>query len=556
MQIAPKPKNENERLNALRSYRILDSQPEQQYDDICKLASLVCGAPISVISLVDESRQWFKAKVGLDAPETSRDVAFCAHAILDQKKPFIVPDATKDPRFSDNPLVTGGPQIQFYAGTALVTSDGYPLGTLCVIDKKPRQLSAHQIEALESLGRQVILQLELRRAHTVERQRTDELEQHHLRYRMMAERIQATLNACLDGVVTTDYDGKILDWNPQAERMTGWSHQEVVGRSIFEILFAKTTGDHFRKLLARYYNHGETGIFNRRIEMVALRRNGEKFPIEIATIPIPSQGGILFSGFFRDLSELKQHQKILEDHRAQLVASSKMSSLGEMASGIAHEINNPLAIIRGHIQLLARAARNQDLDPEQILETTAKVEDTVVRIAKIISGLRAFARDGNSSQFEPLHVNRLFDDTLALCQAKFTQKDVKLHVDIENPETVLTCQPVQLSQVLLNLLNNAFDAVSGQTEKWIRIKAYQEGEQLVILISDSGPGVPEKIRDQIMLPFFTTKPVGKGTGLGLSISKGIVEQHDGQFSLDKESPTTQFRIVLPLSGPSNNRKTA
>lgn len=553
MQVAPKPVNETERLKSLLSYRILDTQPEQQYDDICKLASLVCGAPISLISLVDDNRQWFKAKIGIDASETSRDVAFCAHAILDAKKPLIVSDATQDPRFFDNPLVTGGPQIQFYAGTALVTSDGYPIGTLCVIDKMPRQLSSTQVEALESLGRQVVLQLELRRAHTAERQRTDELEQHHLRYRLMVERIQATLNACLDGVVTTDYDGKILDWNPQAERMTGWPHQEVVGRSIFEVLFAKTTGDHFRKLLARYYNQGETGIFNRRIEMVALRRNLEKFPIEIATIPIPSQGGILFCGFFRDLSELKQHQKILEEQRAQLVASSKMSSLGEMASGIAHEINNPLAIIRGHIQLLARAARNKELDPEQVLETTEKVEDTVVRIAKIISGLRAFARDGNSGQFEPVPLGQLFDDTLALCQAKFTQKDVKVHVEIADPETMLTCQPVQLSQVLLNLLNNAFDAVSGQNEKWIRIKACQDQEQIVILISDSGPGVPEKIRDQIMLPFFTTKPVGKGTGLGLSISKGIIEQHDGQFSLDKESPTTQFRIVLPLNGPTNHR---
>jgi GAF domain-containing protein len=159
--IPPKPANEPQRLAALRGYEILDTDPEAGFDDLTLLASCVCQTPIALISLIDADRQWFKSSVGFSVKETSRDIAFCASAIL-QSDVFIVPDATEDERYAANPLVVSEPKIRFYAGAPLV-SDGHALGTLCVIDRVARKLSPEQLEALRALGRQVQAQLELRR---------------------------------------------------------------------------------------------------------------------------------------------------------------------------------------------------------------------------------------------------------------------------------------------------------------------------------------------------------------------------------------------------------
>lgn len=160
----PLPEDEQDRLRALRSYDILDTLPERAYDDITAMASQIAQTPVALVSLVDEDRQWFKSAVGLDATETPRNVAFCAHAITEPDRLFEVKDASKDKRFADNPLVTDDPRIRFYAGAPLTTADGHALGTLCVIDKKPRELTPEQSASLRALSRQVVAQLELRRS--------------------------------------------------------------------------------------------------------------------------------------------------------------------------------------------------------------------------------------------------------------------------------------------------------------------------------------------------------------------------------------------------------
>lgn len=162
VQAAPLPAGESQRLAALHQYRLLDTLPEAVYDDLAFIASQICQTPIALVSLIDEHRQWFKAKIGLEATETPRDIAFCAHAILDPNAVMQVPDTRLDERFAHNPLVTSAPGIRFYAGVPLVTPGGHAIGTLCAIDQRPRQLSDDQLRALRALAREVMVQVELR----------------------------------------------------------------------------------------------------------------------------------------------------------------------------------------------------------------------------------------------------------------------------------------------------------------------------------------------------------------------------------------------------------
>jgi signal transduction histidine kinase len=164
MIIPGKPHNESERIKALRSYGVLDTLSEKEYDQLTAIASQICGCKMSLISLVDEDRQWFKARVGLDVSETAREFAFCAHAIHEPRKTLVVPDARLDNRFHDNPLVTGDPHLAFYAGVPLVNEDGLSLGTLCVLDSEPKTLTESQLNALNALAEQVMVLLELRRS--------------------------------------------------------------------------------------------------------------------------------------------------------------------------------------------------------------------------------------------------------------------------------------------------------------------------------------------------------------------------------------------------------
>jgi signal transduction histidine kinase len=163
MLTAPLPVDEDARLQALRAYDVLDTPPEEAFDDLTRLASQICGTPVAMVSLVDGDRQWFKSRVGTELEETPRDVAFCAHAIL-QRDLFVVPDAEADARFADNPLVTTDPHVRFYAGAPLITPEGHALGTLCAVDHVPHQLTREQEEALRALARQTMTQLRLRRA--------------------------------------------------------------------------------------------------------------------------------------------------------------------------------------------------------------------------------------------------------------------------------------------------------------------------------------------------------------------------------------------------------
>jgi two-component system NtrC family sensor kinase len=411
MKKAVFPLNEKERLQALIDYEILDTIIEQSYDEITKLASEICETPIALISLIDKERQWFKSHHGLEAKETPRDIAFCAHAIL-ESKPFIVEDSHLDERFSDNPLATGGPLVRFYAGFPLQTPEGYNIGTICVIDQKPKQLNTTQINSLKILSKHVINLLEL---------------------------------------------NKVL--------------------------------------------------------------------------------------------------KIKDMQSAQLINSSKMASLGEIAAGVAHEINNPLTILAGKCKLIERLVDCDPVDKLLVKESIERINVGIARISKIVKSLSSFSRESKNDPMVTCEVNHIINDTVSLCKERFENHLIEIKM-LTADNCFIECLPSEISQVIMNLILNSHDAIINLPDKWIEIKTKIQDDYIEIRVTDSGKGISEKIVDKLMLPFFTTKEMGKGTGLGLSIAFGIIQKHHGTFKYDSKSVNTSFVITLPNQQPKSESKAA
>jgi PAS domain S-box-containing protein len=255
---------------------------------------------------------------------------------------------------------------------------------------------------------------------------------------------------------------------------------------------------------------------------------------------------IRMTGLSWDITEKVVATKKLDQERAKAIANSKMASLGEMASGIAHEINNPLTIILNRANQLKARMVSPNFDPEWGYQELLKVEGTVERIAKIIRGLRAFSRNADNDPMISCELNSIIEETLELCREKFRLHGVTLRMKGLQHVLSLKCRPAQISQVLLNFFNNSFDAVVNSQEPWIELDACVRNQKICLRITDSGLGIPSHIADRMMDPFFSTKEVGRGTGLGLSISKGILEEHEGRVWLDREHSNTSFVIELPL----------
>ncbi len=242
----------------------------------------------------------------------------------------------------------------------------------------------------------------------------------------------------------------------------------------------------------------------------------------------------------------------LKRSQASLINASKLSSLGEMAGGIAHEINNPLSIIRSRAQQLERMVKSKSVDEDKLSDLVGNIYKTVDRISKIIAGLRSFSRSGEKDPFVSFPLSELVDHTLEFCRERFANHGVDLIVD-PVPPSLIYGRETQLSQVLLNLLNNAFDAVETKEEKWIKVTFDVHETTLHLAVTDSGWGIPKDVVEKMMQPFFTTKELGKGTGLGLSISRGIMSEHRGDLLYNAESRRTQFVMVLPLFLESESR---
>lgn len=244
----------------------------------------------------------------------------------------------------------------------------------------------------------------------------------------------------------------------------------------------------------------------------------------------------------------------LDELRAKTIHNSKLASLGEMAGGIAHEINNPLAIISGNVEVLVKLFESGKLDALQFKKRTEAVSNTIVRIRKIVDGLRSFSRDGSKDDMKVVSVREVIDDALGLCSEKFKGKGVALRAQVPADCGSVKCRKIQLSQVVINLLNNALHAVEHLENPWVEVVVEQSHKTMKISVTDSGLGIAPEISEKMFEPFFTTKDVGEGTGLGLSISSGLVKDQGGTLYLDETSRNTRF--IIELLAESSERKVA
>ncbi|MGV3526871.1 MAG: ATP-binding protein [Candidatus Sericytochromatia bacterium] len=318
MTAAPLPENESRRLAALASYQILDTPPEPAFDELVELAAGICEVPISLVSLVDAERQWFKARLGVNVNETPRDMAFCAHAILDST-PLIVPDAQLDTRFADNPLVQSDPQIRFYAGVPLTTEQGEALGTLCVLDRQARTLNAFQIRSLEILGHQVMQLLAQRRY-------AQQLVQHQQRLEMALASTEAGIWEISD---LTTHQG----WtSPQFEALLGYPPREQpMGPAEFESLIHPEDRQGAQQELQAHQQASATApgqVFRREIRVKTAHAGYRWFSSQARLYQESAHSPPRMVGTLIDIDARKQAQARLENSERLLQAMSRVAQIG------------------------------------------------------------------------------------------------------------------------------------------------------------------------------------------------------------------------------------
>ncbi len=516
MKTPPVPANEAERLAALRSYDVLDSDPEPQFDALVKLAAHIAGVPIALITLIDADRQWFKARYGMAGAQSPRSVSFCGHAV-GAGVPLVVDDALEDERFSDNPAVVGKPHVRFYAGMPLRTEEGFVLGTLCAIDTQPRHMTDEQLAMLDLLAHQAVALLEARRRHS------------------SLHAFRKTLDHVPDAITVVDVDAMRYEYvNDSAARQSGYTRAELMGRNPVDIL-PDSVRDKLRKSVAARLTPGELVTT---FETVFRARDGTELPVEVVLQLIPGDGtrGRVVC-ITRDISERKRMERLQS----------------EFVSTVSHELRTPLTSIRGSLGLVAGGVTGVlPTEAREYVDIALANSDRLVRLINDILDVEKMQSGKLEFRLQSLPLPKLLAQVLTANAHTALAYGTRIVTTTEMPDVEVTVDPDRFTQVLTNLLSNA--AKFSPSESPIEVEAVAHGDTVRISVRDHGAGIPLAFRERVFQRFAqaemsSTRQQG-GTGLGLNISKTIIDRLGGSLRFeDAEGGGTRFTIELPALPP-------
>ncbi len=344
-------------------------------------------------------------------------------------------------------------------------------------------------------------------------------------------------------------EGRYEYVGPAAKLVFGYEAEQILKEPMF---LKQRIHPDFTPYLEKAWNDLLEGTIPPAYEYKIVDPDGhERWILQSNTLVRDASGKpVSVEGICRNITEEKRALQVLEEHRSRLMESSKWSVLGEMAANMAHEINNPLAVIAGSAEQLKRALDEGRDAPALRIRLMDTIARNASRIQQIVKGLRGFSREGSQDPFEIVSLRAIFEDTAVVCRESFRAQHVAFTVDDLPEGLAVECHPTQLMEVLVNLLNNAQHAVETLSEKWVSLSATDQGDFVEITVTDSGAGIAPGITSTLFDPFVTTKAAGKGTGLGLSISKRILQGHHGTIAVDPSSENTRFVIRLPKCQPT------
>lgn len=344
------------------------------------------------------------------------------------------------------------------------------------------------------------------------------------------------------GMALVSPEGRWMRINPALSEMLGYSIEEFMEKTFQDITFPDDLEKDLYALHECLNNKRNTYSIEKRY----FHKNGSIVWVNLTVSTVRNEDGEV-SFFISQIEDISEHKK----DQQKLISSQKMATLGSLAAGISHEVNNPLTVIEGNTAILINEAKKLNLNESTFIKRLETISKTVERISKIVEGMKNYAREDKSNNSENVLFENIIEETLSLCRLKLNKMQIAVGVAIP-ANSMINCNRIGFTQALLNLIMNSIDALENTGNKRISITGQVDGDKFKVHVSDNGHGIDKSIRTKIMNQFFTTKKYGKGTGLGLSLSKEIILSMGGDLELVENTKNTTFRITIPLAAENKD----